>query len=95
MGFLDKVKEQASAVGEAAKDAKAKGQSKLDEMQAKKAADAMFRDLGVISYGSVTNRETPTSEGDASRVVAALQAHESEHGELPLTLESAAGKQSG
>jgi hypothetical protein len=92
MGFLDKVKEQATAATTAAKDAAAKGQSKLDDMQAKRGADAMLRDLGALSYGSVTNRETPTSEADATRIVGALQAYESEHGQISLTLESPAGK---
>jgi hypothetical protein len=93
MGFLDKVKEQASAATAAAKDAAAKGQSKLDDIQAKRAADAMLRDLGVLSYGSVTSRESATSESDASRIVDALRAHESEHGQLSLDLESAVGRQ--
>ena len=39
MGLLDKVKAQATAATEMAKDAAAKGQAKLDEAQAKKAAD--------------------------------------------------------
>jgi hypothetical protein len=93
MGFLDKVKEQATAATAAAKDAAAKGQSKLDDIQAKRAADAMLRDLGALSFGSVTGRETATSESDATRIVEALKAHEAEHGQLPLTLESAAGRQ--
>ena len=93
MGFLDKVKEQATAATAAAKDAAAKGQSKIDDMQAKKAADAMLRDLGALSYGSVTNREAATGEADATRLVAALQQHESEHGDLSLDLESPVGKQ--
>ncbi len=94
MGFLDKVKEQATAAAAATKEAAAKGQTKLDEMQAKKLADGMLRDLGALSYGSVTNRETPTSEADATRLVEALQAHELEHGAVSLDLESAVGKQS-
>ncbi len=92
MGFLDKVKEQAQTAAAAAKEAAAKGQSKLDELQAKKAADAMLRDLGALTYGSATGREQASSEADAGRLVAALQAHEAEHGQLPLTLESAAGR---
>lgn len=95
MGFLDKVKEQAAAATAVAKDAAAKGQTKLDEIQAKKAADAMLRDLGAVSYGSVTGRESPTSEADAARIVAALQAHEAQNGELALTLESPVGRQGG
>lgn len=92
MGFLDKVKEQATAAGAAAKDAAAKGQSKLDDLQAKRNADSMLRDLGALSYGSVSGRESATSEADASRIVDALRAHETEHGELALTLDSPAGK---
>ena len=95
MGFLDKVKEQATAAAAATKEAAAKGQSKLDELQANKAADGMLRDLGALSYASVTSRETATSEADASRLVSALQAHEAEHGQLTLALESAVGKQVG
>jgi hypothetical protein len=93
MGFLDKVKEQASAATAAAKDAAAKGQSKLDDIQSNRAADAMLRDLGALSYGSVTSRESATSESDASRIVDALRAHESEHGQLSLDLESPVGRQ--
>lgn len=92
MGFLDKVKEQATAATAAAKDGVAKGQSKLDDIQAKRAAEAMLRDLGALSYGSVTGRDSATAESDASRIVDALRAHESEHGQLALTLESPAGR---
>ncbi|HEY8080657.1 MAG TPA: hypothetical protein VIE15_01110 [Acidimicrobiales bacterium] len=95
MGFLDKVKEQAAAVTAVTKEAAAKGQSKLDEMQAKKAADAMLRDLGAVSYGSVSGRESATSEADAARIVAALQAHEQQNGEVSLALESPAGRNAG
>ena len=52
----------------------------------------MLRDLGALSYGSVTSRESATSEADASRIVDALRAYETEHGEISLTLESPAGK---
>ncbi len=46
MGLLDKVKATAATATEAAKDAAAKGQAKLDDAQAKKAADGLLRDLG-------------------------------------------------
>ena len=52
MGFLDKVKEQAASATAVAKDAAQKGQAKLDDMQAKKAADALLRDLGVATYAA-------------------------------------------
>ncbi len=80
MGLLDKVKDKATQATEMAKDAAAKGQAKLDEAQAKKAADGMLRDLGAAFYATKTGRATPTTDGDIERLVAALQQHESEHG---------------
>ncbi len=90
MGLLDKVKDKATQATEMAKDAAAKGQAKLDESQAKKAADAMLRDLGAAYYATKTGRATPTTEGDTQRLVTALQQHESEHGAMTLAPESPA-----
>ena len=90
MGLLDKVKAQATAATEMAKDAAAKGQAKMNEAQAKKAADGMLRDLGAAFYATKTGRSTATTDADMERLVAALQAHESEHGHITLAPESAA-----
>jgi hypothetical protein len=90
MGLLDKVKAQATAATAAAKDAAQKGQAKLDEVQSKKAADGMLRDLGAAFYATKTDRATPSTDADIDRLVAALQTYESEHGALTLAPESAA-----
>ena len=90
MGLLDKVKAQATAATEMAKDAAAKGQAKMNEAQAKKAADGMLRDLGAAFYATKTGRSTPTTDADIEQLVTALQAHESEHGQITLAPESAA-----
>src|SRR5580698_3892134 len=90
MGLLDKVKAQATAATAVAKDAAQKGQAKLDEVQSKKAADGLLRDLGAAYYATKTGRATPSTEADIDRLVTALQAHESEHGSLTLAPESAA-----
>ena len=90
MGLLDKVKATAATATVAAKDAAAKGQAKLDEAQAKKAADGMLRDLGAAFYATKTGRATPTTDADIDRLVASLQAHEAEHGPITLAPESAA-----
>ncbi len=90
MGLLEKVKAQAAAATVMAKDAAQKGQAKLDEVQAKKAADGMLRDLGAAVYATKTGRATPVTDADIDRLVTALQAHESEHGPLTLAPESAA-----
>ena len=90
MGLLDKVKAQATAATEMAKDAAAKGQAKMNDVQAKKTADGMLRDLGAAFYATKTGRSTPTTDADIEQLVASLQAHESEHGQITLAPESAA-----
>ena len=62
MGLLDKVKAQATAATAAAKDAAQKGQAKLDEVQSKKGADSLLRDLGAAFYATKTGRATPSTE---------------------------------
>jgi hypothetical protein len=91
MGLLDKVKATAQTATDAAKDAAAKGQAKLDEAQAKKGADGMLRDLGAAIYATKVGRATPTTDSDIDRLVSALQEHESQHGQLTLAPESSAG----
>jgi hypothetical protein len=90
MGLLDKVKAQATAATEMAKDAAAKGQAKMNEAQAKKAADGMLRDLGAAFYATKTGRATPTTDSEIATLVTSLQAHESEHGQITLAPESTA-----
>ena len=90
MGLLDKVKATAEAASEAAKDAAAKGQAKYDEVQAKKAAEGMLRDLGAAVYATKTGRSTPTTDSEIERLVAALQTHEGTYGPLTLAPESPA-----
>jgi hypothetical protein len=90
MGLLDKVKAQATAATAVAKDAAQKGQAKLEEVQSKKGADGMLRDLGAAFYATKTGRATPSTDADIDRLVTALQTHESEHGALTLAPESAA-----
>ena len=95
MGLLDKVKDAAQNATVAAKDAAAKGQAKLDGAQAKRAADGLLRDLGAAYYATKTGRATATTDADIDRLVAALQAHESEHGQITLAPESAAANPDG
>jgi hypothetical protein len=82
MGFMDKVKEQASVAAAAAKDAAQKGQAKVEEVQAKRAADGVLRELGLAVYFEKTNRATPTTESNITNHVETLQSYEAEHGAL-------------
>lgn len=86
MGLLDKVKESAAQATAMAKDAAQKGQAKIDEVQAKRASDALLRDLGAAAYAEKTNRGGPTTSADIDRILAALEEHENTHGQIDLTL---------
>ena len=82
MGFMDKVKEQASVAAAAAKDAAQKGQAKVGEVQAKRSADGLLRQLGLAAYLQQTGRAKDTAESDIAGYVGSLKAHEAEFGEL-------------
>jgi hypothetical protein len=88
MGFLDKVKEGAAQATAVAKDAAQKGQAKLDTMQAKKAADGLLRDLGAAAYAEKTGRAGADNSAEIDRILAALEEHERENGQIDLTLTS-------
>ncbi len=62
----------------------------MNDAQSKKAADGMLRDLGAAFYATKTGRATPGTDSEIERLVAALQQHESEHGQITLAPESAA-----
>ncbi len=82
MGFMDKVKESAAAATAVAKDAAAKGQAKVGEVQAKRGADSVLRQLGLAAYLQTQNRAPSTVESDIEKYVEAIKEYESEHGEL-------------
>jgi hypothetical protein len=82
MGFMDKVKEQAAAATAVAKDTAQKGQAKVDEVQAKRNADEVLRQLGLAVYLERTGRGTDSSESAIGQRIEALKAYEEEHGEL-------------
>lgn len=50
MGLLDRVKEQAASAAQMAQEAGKAGQAKLEEAQAKRKVDGLFRDLGAAVY---------------------------------------------
>jgi hypothetical protein len=82
MGFMDKVKEQAASAASAAKDAAAKGQAKVGEVQAKRGADGVLRQLGLAAYLQTQNRAPASTDSDIEKYIETLKTYESEHGEL-------------
>lgn len=82
MGLLDKVKAQAGQVAQKAQEAGRAGQAKLDQAQAKRRADALFRDLGAAVYAERMGRAGPQGGQEIDRLIAELTRHEAENGSV-------------
>jgi hypothetical protein len=73
MGFMDKVKSQATQLAEKAQEGLQTGKGKLDEMQERKRAGGLLQELGAIVYRRHTGRGGDASSGDLDRLVAQLK----------------------
>src|SRR5580693_2398686 len=80
MGLMDKVRAQGSQLAQVAQDAAREGKVKLDQAQAKRRADALFRDLGAAVYAERTGRGAPDSKERIDRLVDALSRQEADQG---------------
>jgi hypothetical protein len=80
MGLMDKVRAQGTQIAQRAQETAREGKVKLDQAQAKRRADAMFRDLGATVYAERTGRGTPDSQGKIDRLVDALSRQEASQG---------------
>ncbi len=80
MGLMDRVKEQASQLAQMTQEAAREGKEKLDQAQAKRRADAMFRDLGAAIYAERTGRAGPDNAGKIDRLITALKRQEADQG---------------
>ncbi|WP_298211106.1 hypothetical protein [Ferrimicrobium sp.] len=77
MGLFDKVKEQAQTLTQTATDAAQKGQEKLDQLQAKRQLDSLYRELGSITYRGAIEEVTPeVQKSETERLVSAIRAQE-------------------
>jgi len=81
MGLMDKVKAQATQLAQ-------KTQDTARDIQAKRRADVMLRNLGAAVYAERTGRAGPNGQADIDKLIADLKAHEAEHG-INLAPESA------
>ena len=86
MGLMEKVKTQANQIADKAQQAGQAGQAKIVEMQAKKRADALLLELGGLVYLDRSGRPAPDGDGRIAGLVARLQAHEAEHGQVTVTV---------
>lgn len=82
MALIDKVKAQASQLAQKAQEAGKAGQAKLEDVQARRRADGMLRDLGAAVYAQRSGRAGSEGDAEIDRLVSELATFESEHGPL-------------
>lgn len=80
MGLMDRVKEQAAILAQKTQEAAQEGKIKLDQAQAKRRADAMFRELGAAVYAERTGRAGTDTPDKIERLVKTLQEQEAGEG---------------
>jgi hypothetical protein len=82
MALVDKMKAQAAQLAQKAQEAGKAGQAKLEDVQAKRRADGLLRDLGAAVYAQKNGTATDSTEGDIDRIVGELQAYEAANGKV-------------
>jgi hypothetical protein len=80
MGLMDRVRTQATVLAQKTQETARDGRAKLDQVQARRHADAMLRDLGTAVYAERTGRSTPDTDAKIDKLVADLAAYETEQG---------------
>jgi hypothetical protein len=80
MGLMDRMREQASQLAQKTQEAAQEGRSMLDQAQARRRADAMFRDLGAAVYAERTGRGGTDGADKIDRLIKALSRQEAEQG---------------
>lgn len=82
MGFLDKVKEQGTALAAKAQEGVNQGQAKLSDAQANKKAAGLLEQLGAWQWAQQNGRDSGQAQEQTARILAELAAHEAEHGSI-------------
>lgn len=76
MSFVEKVRAQAMQAAEVAQkqaqDAQRVGKEKLNEVQTKRKADGLLRDLGAATYAEKTGQGNEFTTGEIERLLAEL-----------------------
>ena len=80
MGLMDKVRAQATVLAQKTQETTRDGKARLDQIQARRRAEAMLRDLGTAVYAERTGRSTPDTDAKIDKLVADLAAYETEQG---------------
>src|SRR6516164_3135435 len=80
MPLMDRFREQAAQLAQKTQEAAHEGRSMLDQAQARRRADAMFRDLGAAVYAERTGRGGADGAKKIERLIKALSRQEAEQG---------------
>lgn len=87
MTWKDKLRAQAADLAEKAQAGVAQGQAKVNEIQAKRRADALLRDLGAAVYAE---HQGGDRTAERQRLLTELDAHAAEHGPIATAAEAGA-----
>jgi hypothetical protein len=80
MPLFDRVKAGAAQAVQKAQEAGQAGQAKLNDIQAARHLDSLFRDLGSATYDQHAGRATSDTAATIERLYGEIEAHEAEHG---------------
>ena len=80
MGLMDKVKAQASQLGQKAQEAAQEGKSRLDQAQAQRSGATMLRQLGALVYADRTGRGTPDTQAKIDSLISEITTFEQTNG---------------
>jgi hypothetical protein len=80
MPLFDRVKAGAAQAVQKAQEAGQAGQAKLNDIQAARHLDSLFRDLGSAMYDQHAGRATSDTAATIERLYGEIEAHEAEHG---------------
>jgi uncharacterized protein (DUF2164 family) len=85
MALMDKMKAQAAQLAQMAQEAGKTGQAKIEEVQARRKADGVLRELGLAYYSQRVGGATGDPTSQMSTLIEELKAYEVEHGPLAGT----------
>jgi hypothetical protein len=80
MPLFDRVKAGAAQAVQKAQEAGQAGQAKLNDIQAARHLDSLFRDLGAAAFAQHAGRATSDTAATIERLYGEIEAHEAEHG---------------
>jgi hypothetical protein len=95
MPLFDKVKAQAAQVAQKAQEAGRAGQARLEDVQAKKKLDGLYRSLGAAVYAQRAGRGGPDTAAEIERLYSELAEFEATHGNNAMSAPAEGSGQSG